>query len=126
MRLLVDTHAVVWATIAPERLSARARGAVEAPDNELVVSAATAYEIEFKRERDPALRRLPLDLERALTELGFTWLPVTTNHAVMAGRLPKHHGDPFDRLLVAQALAEGAPLLSADRRLLTYGPEIIW
>ncbi len=126
MRLLVDTHVVIWATVAPERLSARAREAIEALDNDLVVSAATAYELEFKRERDPVIGRMPLDLERLFASLGFTWLAVTAAHASTAGRLPRHHGDPIDRILVAQALAEGMALLSADRRLPAYGAEVIW
>jgi PIN domain nuclease of toxin-antitoxin system len=126
MRLLVDTHVVIWALVDPERLSKRVRGMIEDPGADLIVSAATAYEIEFKRGRDSDLGRLPLDLERALTGLGFTWLPVTASHASMAGRLPRHHGDPFDRILIAQALAEGMPLLSADRNLPAYGAEVIW
>ena len=126
MRLLVDTHVVIWATIEPERLSARARDLIKDPANELVVSAVSAYEIEFKRERDPVIGRTPLDLERGLTGLGFIWLPVTATHAAAAGRLPRRHGDRFDRILVAQAVAEGMPLLSADRRLPAYDVEVIW
>jgi len=126
VRLLVDTHAVILATVAPERLSLRARAAIDAADNELMVSAATAYELEFKRERDPVIGRMPFDLERLFDGLGFTWLAVTATHASLAGRLPRHHGDPIDRILVAQALTEGTPLLSADRRLPAYGADVIW
>ena len=126
MRLLVDTHAVIWATVEPHRLSARARDILEASDSELMLSAVSAYEIEFKRERDAAIVRMPADLERALRDMGFEWLAVTPAHAAAAGRLPRHHGDPFDRLLVAQALAEGVALLSADGRMPDYGVEVIW
>jgi len=126
VKLLIDTHALVWATIEPARLSGPARIAIESPENELVLSAVIAYEVEFKRDREPALGRLPADLERALTGLGFTWLSVTPAHAAAAGRLPRHHGDPFDRILVAQALAEGIALLSADERIRAYGAEVIW
>ena len=110
----------------PMRLSRRARLALEAPENELLLSAATAYEIEYKRDREPALGRMPADLERALTGQGFVWLPVTPAHAGAAGRLPRHHGDPFDRILIAQAVAEGAALVSADQRIPTYGAEVVW
>ena len=126
MKLLIDTHALIWATIEPERMSRRARAALEAPENQWMLSTVTAYEIEFKRDREPAIGRMPADLERALTGLGFTWLPITPAHAVAAGRLPRHHGDPFDRLLVAQALAEGIVLLSADERIRAYGAEVLW
>jgi PIN domain nuclease of toxin-antitoxin system len=126
VKLLVDTHALIWAMFEPSRLSRRARLALEAPDNDLMLSAATAYEIEYKRDREPALGRMPGDLERALTTYGFVWLPVTAAHAGAAGRLTRHHGDPFDRILVAQALAEGASLVSADARMPAYGAEVIW
>lgn len=126
MRFLLDTHAFVWATVEPERLSGRARDLIGDPANECLLSAVSAYEIEYKRERDATLKRVPANLERGLRGAGFTWLAITPAHAAAAGRLPRHHGDPFDRLLVAQALAERVPLLSLDRRLPAYGVEVIW
>ena len=126
MKVLLDTHALVWAAVLPARLSARVREVLEDLDNDIVVSAVAAYEIEFKRERDPFLIAMPGDLENALVQRGFTWLAITSAHASCAGRLPRLHGDPFDRLLVAQALSEGLPLISIDQKLPAYGASIIW
>lgn len=126
VKLLLDTHVIIWAAVEPDRLSVRARDAVSDPDNDLMLSAASAYEIEYKRERDDALRNIPPDLRTAFAAYGLTWLDVTAEHAAAAGRLPRHHGDPFDRLLIAQAVAEGAFLVSADRRFPAYGVAMIW
>jgi PIN domain nuclease of toxin-antitoxin system len=126
VRLLVDTHAIVWAVIEPARLSATAREALADPDNDLLLSAVCAYEIEFKRDRDATLQRLPPDLRASLSGLGFSWLAVTAEHAVLAGRLPRYHGDPLDRLLIAQSMAEGAAIVSADRWFAAYGASVIW
>lgn len=126
MKLLLDTHALVWAAVAPEKLSVRVRDLLHDLDNDIVVSAACAYEIEFKRDRDASLLGMPLDLERAVIERGFGWLEITPSHAAAAGRLPRLHGDPFDRILVAQALLDGLPLVSIDEKLPAYGVAVIW
>ena len=126
MRLLLDTHVFVWAAIAEERLTERVRGLLMDPDNTLLLSACCAYEIEFKRSRDPVLGRLPLDLISAAAEHRFDWLAVTPAHAGAAGKLPRFHGDPFDRLLIAQAIAENAPLVTVDARIERYGIPTIW
>jgi PIN domain nuclease of toxin-antitoxin system len=91
-----------------------------------LVSSVSAYEIEYKRVRDPILSRLPVDLDEAVRRLGFQWLDLKPTHAVAAGRLPRLHGDPFDRMLAAQALAENATLLSRDPSVLAYGAVVAW
>ncbi|MDX2237441.1 MAG: type II toxin-antitoxin system VapC family toxin [Hyphomonadaceae bacterium] len=126
MNLLIDTHALIWALALPERLSPAARHAIAEPDNTVIVSAVTAYEIEFKRHRDSFLRALPLDLERAVGDLGFAWRPIAVSDCLAAGRLPRLHGDPWDRLLVAQALNLGAAVVTADRAIPAYGATTLW
>ena len=126
MKLLIDTHAFVWATIEPFRLSARVRDLIADPENICLVSAVSAYEILFKRENDAALRRLPEDLVQAVAQTDFEWLSIDVRHASAAARLPRHHRDPWDRILIAQAMAEDADLVSADRRLSAYDARLIW
>lgn len=126
MRLLLDTHAFVWAMAKSHLLSARAEKLIEDGANVVLVSSVSAYEIEYKRVRDPILSRLPLDLDDAVRRLGFQWLDLKPTHAVAAGRLPRLHGDPFDRMLAAQALAENATLLSRDPSVVAYGAVVAW
>ena len=126
MRLLLDTHALVWAALAPSRLSLRARDLIVDPENDRMVSTASAYEIEYKRQRDPDLSRLPTDLDELRGALVFEWLPVDEGHATQAGRLPRHHRDPWDRIIVAQALAENLTVISADKAFLIYGAKLEW
>lgn len=121
MRLLVDTHVLLWAAVEPERLPASFRERLEAPENEVLFSAASIWEMAIKMARGRLT--LPMSLEefaRAAVERGFEELPVTTAHAARVGHLPPHHRDPFDRLLVAQALSEPARLLTVDRALAPY------
>jgi PIN domain nuclease of toxin-antitoxin system len=126
VKLLLDTHAFVWAMAQSHLLSPRAAKLIEDGANVVLVSAASAYEIEYKRARDPVLSRLPVDLDEAVSRLGFEWLDLTLAHAVMAGRLPRLHGDPFDRMLAAQALVENATLLTRDPFVVAYGPVVAW
>lgn len=120
MRLLLDTHALLWALDTPARLRPTTRAALEDPANTVLVSAASAWEISIKQ----ALGRLEFPLARfdaLLAEAGFTPLPINTAHAVTAGQLPPHHRDPFDRMLVAQALREDAVLVTDDAAMGPYG-----
>ncbi len=126
MRLLVDTHVLIWWLTDVDNLSRRAKAAMLDPLNALYVSAITGYEIELKRPRDPLLGRLPFDLENAVLEEGFMWLPITPGDTIAAGRLPLHHRDPWDRLLIAQALQAGLLVVSADERFAPYGASLIW
>jgi PIN domain nuclease of toxin-antitoxin system len=126
MRLLVDTHALIWALAEVERLSPRAREVMSDGRNTLLVSAVSGYEIEFKRIRDPLLQRLPPQLEAVVARSGFEWMALTPADAIEAGRLPAHHGDACDRLLIAQALKEGLPVVTLDRWFPAYGVQTIW
>ena len=126
MKLLLDTHVLIWAAVEQARLSPRVTSLLTHRGNTILVSAASAYEIEFKRSRDAELMRLPLDLQSAVDAMDFVWLPVGADHAIAAGRLPRLHGDPLDRILIAQALVEHAALVTLDSRLPAYGATIIW
>ncbi|HVS29825.1 MAG TPA: type II toxin-antitoxin system VapC family toxin [Thermoanaerobaculia bacterium] len=124
MKLLLDTQLLLWVAGQPERLSARARRQLADPDNELLFSAASLWEITIKTSlgRDD-FRVEPRVLRRGLLDNGYVELPITSEHAVSVDTLPPLHKDPFDRLLLAQALVEGITLLTADAQLARYrGP----
>ena len=124
MKLLLDTHLLLWAAGSPERLSARARKLLGDARHELMFSAASFWEIAIKRAlgRDD-FRVEPRLLRRGLLDNGYTELPVTSQHAVSIDSLPPLHKDPFDRLLLAQATGEGITLLTGDAQLARYpGP----
>jgi PIN domain nuclease of toxin-antitoxin system len=126
MKLLIDTHVFVWATVQPDLLSSRARATLDDADNEILLSTVSAYEIELKRDRDPALQRIPADLDLAVRAQQIHWLGVSQEHASTAGRLARLHGDPFDRIIIAQAFIERATLISRDRWFGAYGVPLIW
>ena len=126
MRLLLDTHALVRTSLAPDALPRRVTDVLFDLSNEIFVSAVSAYEIEYKRPRDSELQRLPADLSTIVEEQKFTWLGVSWEDARDAGLLPPHHRDPFDRLLIAQAARQGAILVTADRRIPAYGYPTLW
>ncbi len=118
MRLLLDTHALLWTLIDPAHMSARATEAIEAEDSEVYVSIVSPWEMSIAKARgrmDP-----PVDLEEQLARRRFTLLPITLSHARMIESLPHHHRDPFDRMLVAQAQAEGLTIVTVDRLLRRY------
>jgi PIN domain nuclease of toxin-antitoxin system len=117
VRLLLDTHALLW-WLADEGLTEQARDAIADPDNLAMVSAASAWEISIKK----ALGKLsaPDDLERQVGDGGFAPLPISIAHGLAAGRLPRHHDDPFDRMLIAQAFGEGLTIVTHDRRFSEY------
>jgi PIN domain nuclease of toxin-antitoxin system len=124
-RLLLDTNVAVWLLLgARQSVSAQAREALEDPANAVLLSAASVWEIAIKR----SLGRLAIEdrWSRALAQLGFEPLPVNSLHAAAVERLPWHHRDPFDRLLIAQAQVEGLTLTSADERLRAYGVPVLW
>jgi PIN domain nuclease of toxin-antitoxin system len=126
MRLLLDTHVLVWAASAPRRLSERARDAIQDATNERLVSVLSIYEVLYKREASPDLSALPEDLRELTDPLLFSWLEVTDRHAETAARLPRLHRDPWDRIIVAQALNERLTLVTADDALSAYGAPILW
>ncbi len=124
MKLLVDTHLLLWAANEPKRLPKAARVLMEDLENELLFSAASIWEIAMKsslgREDFRVDARL---LRRGLLDNGYTELPITSEHAINVDHLPAAHKDPFDRILVAQAMVEGILLLTHDLKLAAYrGP----
>ncbi len=124
MKLLLDTQILLWAAGQPERLSAAARALLTDPRHELLFSAASLWEIAIKNTlgRDD-FRVQPRLLRRGLLDNGYVELPVTSQHAVSIDSLPPLHKDPFDRLLLAQALSEGITLVTGDAQLARYpGP----
>lgn len=124
MKLLLDTQVLLWAAGQPERLSAAARKLLDDPDNELLFSPASLWEVTIKsslgRQDFKADARL---LRRGLLDNGYTELPISSEHAVNIDGLPAVHKDPFDRMLLAQALTEGITLVTSDAQLARYrGP----
>lgn len=128
MKLLLDTHALLWAVLSPERLSAAARTAVEDWDNQVFVSTVSAWEIAIKASlgKLDAPADIDVHIQRACERAPFTVLPVTMAHAFAVRDLPLHHRDPFDRLLLAQAARERLTLVSNDRQLKPYATALLW
>ncbi len=124
MRLLLDTHVLLWWLEDPTLLSRAARNAIQDGANTVYVSAAVAWEITLKK----ALGKLdaPDDLEDVLRANRFLHLPITISHALAVRSLPDHHRDPFDRILIAQALHEGFRLVNRDSEIAKYPvPQIV-
>ena len=124
MKLLLDTDLLIWAAIGSDRLSAKARKSIEDPINELYFSAASLWEIAIKNGLGRADFQVDARvLRRALLDNGYQELPITGAHTVAIESLPPIHKDPFDRILVAQATAEGITLLTSDVLVAKYpGP----
>ncbi len=122
MRLLLDTHVLLW-WLADEGLSSQVRDTIADPANLAVVSAASAWEISIKK----ALGKLtaPDDLEHQVQAGGFLALPISIAHGIAAGQLTRHHEDPFDRMLIAQAFAEGLTIVTRDKRFNDYGVALL-
>lgn len=124
MKLLLDTHLLLWAAGRPEQLSTTARALLDDPENELVFSPASLWEVSIKRGlgRDD-FRVDPRLLHRGLLDNGYGELPITGEHAVAVDGLPPIHKDPFDRILIAQSMVEGIALLTTDPLVAQYpGP----
>ena len=123
LRLLLDTHVLLWALEDHPDLAPSIRSAIVDPTNEVFVSAASVWEIAIKR----ALGKLeaPNRLVSVIEESGLSELVVTSIHAEQAGGLPMHHRDPFDRMLVAQAQVEGLSIVTKDSRIPLYGVSTI-
>lgn len=121
MRLLLDTHILLWALAEPERLDADTRAVLEDAGNDVLFSAASLWEIAIKAGLGrPDFTVEPDVVLRAARETGFTELPVHAEATAVVARLPAYHRDPFDRLLIAQAMAEAVPLETADPLLPPY------
>lgn len=125
MRLLLDTHLLLWAAGRPDMLSFEARALIADAGNELTFSAVSLWEIAIKNGlgRSDFSVKLPA-LRRGLLENGYRELPVLGEHALALDALPPHHKDPFDRMLVAQARIEGIALLTSDATLARYGEPV--
>jgi len=125
VKLLLDTHLLLWAAGQPERLSKKARGLIEKGEHELFFSSGSLWEIVIKRNlgRDDFKVDARI-LRRGLLDNGYSELPIASEHVVAIDGLPQHHKDPFDRVLVAQAIVEGITLLTSDPTVARYGGSI--
>jgi PIN domain nuclease of toxin-antitoxin system len=123
VRLLLDTHALLWALGDADELERTARSAIVDPENSVLVSAASAWEISIKK----ALGRLdaPDDLADQLAASHFEPLAITIAHSLAAGALPRHHTDPFDRMLAAQARLEGLTIVTRDKNIARYAVDTL-
>jgi PIN domain nuclease of toxin-antitoxin system len=123
LRLLLDTHALLWWLLGDPTLDAQARETIEDPDSFVAISAAVAWEIAIKRALGKI--RAPEDLGAQILEEGFEPLPITIEHALYAGALPQHHRDPFDRMLVAQGQLEALTIVTRDPNISRYDVSVL-
>lgn len=130
MRVLLDTHAVLWYLEGDRRLTASAQAVIDTMDNDCLVSVASLWEMAVKVRIGKLTSRLgvpPTDvILDFLARTGIALLPIAPEHALRVASLPHGHGDPFDLLLVAQALVEGMPVVGADAKFDQFGIERIW
>ena len=128
MRLLLDTHALIWWLDGNTSLSMTARGAILDNRDNIYVSAATSWEIATKLRIDKLAlpEHLQSSLAEILAEQGFETLSISFEHARLAGSLPGKHGDPFDRILAAQAIFEGLSVVTKDERIREFGSRTLW
>lgn len=128
MKLLLDTHALLWATLSPAALSREAAEMIADEANVILVSAASAWEIATKVRlgKLPGAEKFEREFLEVMEEAGYTLLAIDVACALRAGRLTGEHRDPFDRMIAAQALAYDLPVLSADPRLDSFGIRRIW
>ncbi len=124
MKFLLDTHVLLWWLSDSKSLSTKAASAIRNGENTIFVSAASAWEISIKR----ALGKLktPDELEEVLESNSFQHLPISLQHGLVAGALSRHHDDPFDRMLIAQAQTEQLTIITHDVRMELYGVSILW
>ena len=118
MQLLLDTHALIWWLSNDSTISGKAKKAIADPDNIVFVSAASAWEIAIKKSLGKL--QAPDDLSVQIEEKRFTPLAISINHALTVEKLPLHHQDPFDRIIIAQAISENLIIITRDRKFKTY------
>jgi PIN domain nuclease of toxin-antitoxin system len=123
VRLLLDTHVFLWWAMGGDRLDGAARSAIADPEDDVYVSAASVWELSIKANLGKIV--MPTSIHEALRRSGFLALPITVEHAEAAGALPRHHADPFDRMLVAQAMLGRMTLVTRDPALRAYGVAIL-
>lgn len=128
MRLLLDTHALLWWLAGDDQLTLKARQAIADRRHEIIVSAASAWEVTTKHRlgKLPGAGPLAVDFAREIRAQGFTALPIELSHAQVAGAIPGGHRDPFDRMLIAQARAEHLAIVSNESLFDDYGVTRIW
>jgi PIN domain nuclease of toxin-antitoxin system len=128
MRFLLDTHTLLWVAFHEELLSAHALQLIQTPGSEVLISAASAWEIatKYRMGKLNFARALAENFIPRVTAVGFQLLPISAEHALRAGLLPGNHKDPFDRMLAAQAIHEDLPLLSNDTQLDVFGVRREW
>ena len=124
MKLLLDTHAALWWLADDERVGGDAERELRDDTNRVLLSAAVVWEVAIKRSLGKL--KAPADMAATLVGAGAQPLPITLHHAAAVEALPWHHRDPFDRMLVAQALTEGAAIVSPDDGLRQYGVSLLW
>lgn len=124
MRLLLDTNALLWWRMGSPRLSSIASDQISNPDNDIVISIASLWEIAIKRVLGK-LRFLE-DFKEVMANEEFNLLSITYAHLRVLGDLPQHHRDPFDRVLISQSFAERIPIVTNDRAFTAYAVEIVW
>ena len=122
-RLLLDTHILLWWLSDDPRLGQTTRRAISEPRNQVFISAASAWEISIKKSLGKLIA--PDNMDAIIDDEGFDQLTITVFHAEQAGRLPGHHKDPFDRMLIAQAQAEGLDIVTSDKKIAKYGIRIL-
>jgi PIN domain nuclease of toxin-antitoxin system len=128
VQLLLDTHAFLWWLAGDDALSAVAKSAMENEGNSIFVSAASAWEIATKHRigKLRGVEAVVADLEKAIVDQGFVGLPISLRHGQVAGALPGPHRDPFDRMLIAQAMLENLVLVSNEEPFDAYGVGRLW
>lgn len=126
MRLLLDTHAVIWWIIDSPKLSRTARSAVADPANVVRASIVCGYEIAYKQGLGKLAAEIPDDLANALRDARISTHSLTLDHMIAAGRLPGPHRDPWDRLIIAQALCDDLTVVTTDRVFRDYGVPVCW
>lgn len=127
MRLLLDSHILLWLSLIPDRIATEARTIIADPDTELYSSAATFWELSIKQKSGKLDAKVGFDdlLRRTVEEGDIAVLDVSARHGILAGQLPMIHGDPFDRILVAQAILEDCTLVTRDQNIMRYAVPVM-
>ncbi len=127
MKLLLDTHVVIWAVLDSKRLPTSVKAHIDKPFNRCFVSMASLWEMSIKHSLGRLEFQAPLDeVYRIITDSGFELLPISPSHLLRNASLPFHHQDPFDRLIIAQAISEHMTVVSKDRMFPPYGVRLLW